>query len=179
MNGSTEVRPFAGRSEYERMVDYFLDADDGFLQGMGVDRSKLPARDEWIASALRDHDRPNDEKERVYLAWVYGGEIIGHSSINNIKVGQAAFIHLHLWFRSHRQAGLGTKFFDLSAVRFARDFSLKRIYCEPYAHNPGPNHVLLKCGFRFVKRYRTVPGPLNFEQEVNQYVRHFDTLTIG
>jgi hypothetical protein len=25
-------------------------------------------------------------------------------------------------------------------------------------------------GFRFIKRYRTIPGAINFEQDVNQYV---------
>jgi RimJ/RimL family protein N-acetyltransferase len=171
MNGSVEVRPFAGRPEYEQMVDYFLDADDEFLQRMGVARSKLPSREDWVTSALRDHDRPNHEKERAYLAWVLDGVAVGHSSINKIHVGDDAFIHLHLWSRSHRQAGLGTRFFQLSVGQFARDFSLERLYCEPYAENPGPNRVLLKSGFCLVKRYRTIPGPMNFEQDVNQYVR--------
>jgi RimJ/RimL family protein N-acetyltransferase len=173
MDSSLEVRPFAGRQEYEQMVDYFLDADDKFLQGMGVDRSRLPPREDWISSALRDHDRPNCEKERAYVAWSLDGVAIGHSSINRIQMGREAFIHLHLWSRVHRRAGLGIRFFQLSVGQFARDFSLERLYCEPSAENPGPNRVLLKSEFRFLKRYRTVPGTINFEQDVNQYVRHF------
>lgn len=155
------------------MVDYFLDADDAFLQAMGVARSRLPSREEWISSALRDHDRPKHEKERAYLAWIYDGLAVGHSSINKIVVGDAAFIHMHLWGPGHRHAGLGKRFFELSAAQFARDFSLGRLYCEPYAENPGPNRVLIKSQFRFIKRYRTVPGPINFEQDVNQYVCDF------
>ena len=30
-----------------------------------------------------------------------------------------------------------------------------------------PNRVLEKAGFEFVKTDRTVPGPINFEQDVN------------
>lgn len=179
MSVTIEVRPFAGRSEYVQMVDYFLDADDAFLRGMGVERSRLPAREEWISSVLRDHDRPNDEKERAYLAWVHGGVAIGHSSINRIEVGRSAFIHLHLWVPDLRRAGLGAGLFELSASRFAEDFSLKRLYCEPFADNPAPNRVLSKCGFRFVKRYRTVPGPLSLEQDVNQWVREFSRSVEG
>jgi RimJ/RimL family protein N-acetyltransferase len=175
MHTLIEVRPFAGRLEVEQMVDYFLDADDAFLKGMGVDRSKLPLRNDWIASALRDDARPNHEKERAYLAWVYDGVAIGHSSINKIQVGEEAFIHLHLWSARRRRAGLGTAFFRLSAERFARDFSLRRLYCEPFAENPAPNRILPRAGFRFVKRHRTIPGPLNYEQEVNQYMREFST----
>lgn len=173
MTGALDIRPFAGRPEYERMVDYFLEAEDDFLHGMGVDRSRLPAREDWIGAALQDHRRPNHEKERAYLAWVQDGVAIGHSSINRIRVGEEAFIHLHLWRGERRRGGLGTAFFQRCAARFVEDFGLTRLYCEPFADNPGPNHVLHKAGFRLVKRYRTVPGPINFEQDVNQYVRYF------
>jgi RimJ/RimL family protein N-acetyltransferase len=166
----TQVRPFAGRGDYERMVDYFLDADDAFLRGMGVDRNKLPRRDAWVDSAMRDQARPEGERDRSYLAWVYDGTVVGHSSINRIKIGEEAFIHLHLWVSGLRKAGLGTRFFEASASEFMRRFRLKRLYCEPYADNPAPNRVVMKLGFRFVKRYRTIPGPLNFEQDVNLYV---------
>lgn len=176
MDARLDVRPFRDRSEYALMVGYFVDAPDEFLRGMGVDQAKLPSRDDWIASAMKDHDRPGHAKERAYLAWLYDGQPVGHSSINRITVGEEALIHLHLWQPSLRAAGLGTRFFQLCAERFARDFRLQRLWSEPYAENPAPNRVLPKAGFRFVRRYRTVPGPINFEQDVNQYVREFAPL---
>ena len=172
-----EVIPFDNRCDYERMVDYFLNADEKFLEGMGVDSNKLPEREVWIESSLRDHEKPGGEKERSYLKWIYDGEIVGHSSINRIKIGEQALIHLHLWVRDLRAAGLGTKFFWASVVKFIRMYRLKRLYCEPYAMNVAPNRVLKKCGFRFIKKYKTVPGPINFEQEVNQYM--FDSSSLG
>lgn len=129
--------------------------------------------------ALRAHDHPNAEKERGYLAWACDGIPIGHASINKIRFGEEAFIHLHLWSAPRRRAGLGTILFQLSAERFARDFELRRLYCEPYVENPGPNRVLPRAGFRFVKRYRTVPGPLNYEQDVDQYIRDFPPSAAG
>lgn len=169
-SNQVHVRPFAERRDYEGMIDYFLSVGDAPLVRMGVDPKKLPPRQAWLESALRDHERLNEEKERSYLAWVYKGVPVGHSSINKIKAGEQAFIHLHLWVDTLRNAGLGTQFFKASAAEFMRAFRLKRLYCEPYAENTGPNRVLLKSGFRFIKRYRTVPGAINFEQEVNQYV---------
>jgi len=165
-----QIRPFADRRDCERMVDYFLNADEAFLEGMGVDPRKLPERQQWIESALLDVERVAHEKDRHYLAWVYDGVPVGHSSINKIKVGEEAFIHLHLWVTGLRKAGLGTEFFAASAAEFMREFELRRLYCEPYAENPAPNRVVQKAGFRFVKRYRTTPGPINFEQDVNRYV---------
>src|ERR1041385_7108208 len=140
--GLVQVRPFAERDEYERMIDYFLTADDAALAAMGVDRSRFPSREEWLAAVVLDHARPREQKERGYLAWVYDGVVIGHSSINKIRFGEDAFIHLHLWERVRRRGGLGTVFFRLSAESFSRDFKLRRLYCEPYADNPAPNHVL-------------------------------------
>ena len=165
-----QVRPFVDRRDYARMVDYFLNADAAFLEGMGVDPARLPNRDEWVRSAMLDHARADGDKDRFYLAWECDGVLVGHSSINRIEVGEEASIHLHLWDSGLRKAGLGTRFFEASAAEFMRLFRLKRLYCEPYAENPAPNRVVKKLGFRFVKRYRTIPGPLNFEQDVNQYV---------
>lgn len=174
MGGITDPRarigPFAERHDYERMIDYFLTADEAFLMGMGVDPKKLPQREAWLESLLLDHERGDGEKERSYLAWVYDGAPVGHSSINQIKLGEEAFIHLHLWVSGLRKKGLGTQFFAASAAEFMRVFRLKRLYSEPYAENVAPNRVLLKSGFRFIKRYRTVPGHINFEQDVNRYV---------
>jgi RimJ/RimL family protein N-acetyltransferase len=165
-----QIRPFAERRDHDRKIDYFLTADDALLQGMGVDRRKLPQREAWLESALLGHERMDTEKKRSYLAWLYMGTPVGHSSINKINVGEEAFIHLHLWDGGLRKTGLGTQYFRASAAEFMRVFGLKRLYCEPYAENPGPNRVVLKCGLRFIKRHRTVPGAINFEQVVNQYL---------
>ena len=35
-----EVRPFSSVSDYEAMIDYFLGADDAFLERMGVARDR-------------------------------------------------------------------------------------------------------------------------------------------
>ncbi len=165
-----QIRPFADRRDYERMVDYFLNADDAFLQGMGVDRKKLLSREAWLESLMLDHQRRDPERDRSYLAWLYDDVPVGHSNINKINFGNHAFIHLHLWTRGLRKSGLGTQYFRASAAEFMRRFRLKRLYCEPFADNPAPNRVLAKSGFRFVKKYRTIPGVINFEQDVNQYV---------
>jgi len=165
-----QVRPFATRAEYERMVDYFLGADHAFLRAMGIDPALLPQRAAWLESALRDHARADAEKERAYLAWIHDGQVVGHSSVSKIAVGQHAYIHLHLWDARLRRSGLGRTFFVASAAEFMRALRLERLYCEPCADNPAPNRVLPLCGFRFVKRYRTTPGNINFEQDVNLYV---------
>src|SRR3984893_17672901 len=113
-----EVRPLSSREEYELMLDYFYEADDRFLRGMGVDRLKLPQRDQWLDSLLVDHEKPDKESDRFYLVWIFRGQRVGHSSINKIIHGTEAFIHLHLWNSQSRRAGLGTEFVRRSANFF-------------------------------------------------------------
>jgi ribosomal-protein-alanine N-acetyltransferase len=152
-----EVRPFSSREEYELMLDYFYKADQPFLHGMGVDCLKLPQRDKWLDALLVDHEKPDKERDRFYLVWTFRGQRVGHSSINKIVHGTEAFIHLHLWNSQLRRAGLGTEFKRRSAKFYFERFNLKKLVCEPWAENPAPKRVLEKLGFRFVKRYRTVP----------------------
>jgi RimJ/RimL family protein N-acetyltransferase len=164
-----EVRPFASREDYELMLDYFYNADDRFLNGMGVDRMKLPERARWVEALLIDHEKPDNERDRFYLVWIFRGCRVGHSSINKIVPGTEAFIHLHLWNSQLRRGGLGTEFVRRSASFYFERFNLKKLVCEPYAENPAPNRVLEKLGFAFVRRYWTIPGVLTFEQDVNRY----------
>ena len=163
------VRPFSSSHDYERMLDYFLTADDAFLMGMGVDPRLLPDKETWLKRLLPDLERDHQEQQAYFLVWIYNGESIGHSNINKIKFGEEAYLHLHIWRPDFRRAGLGAEFVKQSAQIFIKTFRLKRLLCEPWAGNPAPNRVLLKAGFRFIRSYRTVPGLIQPEQEVNMY----------
>ena len=165
-----DIKPFSCKADYERMIDYFLQADQKFLISMGVDPGKLPTRKDWLDRLLPDLERTDCEKQTYFLSWLYNGVAIGHSNVNKIKYGEEAYIHLHIWAPEHRKVGIGTEFLRKSANAFIRKFALKSLCCEPYAENPAANRVLSKVGFRFIRRYRTVPGLINFDQEVNQYV---------
>ena len=164
-----QARPFSAPGEYQGMIDYFVDADDSFLRGMGVERALVPTKQDWLRAVLADHERPDDKKDRLYVGWFYRGSQIGHSSVNRIKVGEEAFFHLHLWRPDLRMAGAGTYLCRESIKIYFDRLRLKRLWCEPYAENPAPNRTLPKLGFDFVKRYHTVPGTINFEQDVNLY----------
>jgi [ribosomal protein S5]-alanine N-acetyltransferase len=163
------VRPFREQNEFERMVDYFLTADDALLFAMRIDRAKLPDRQAWLERILADQKNPDEKKARFYLAWLYSDRHVGHCSINDIKIGEDAIIHLHLYEPGLRKSGIGTEFFKRSLVFYFERFNFKKIICEPFCDNPAPNKLLIKQGFEFVKRYKTIPTPISFEQEVNRY----------
>jgi len=163
------VTPFVSEADFLGMVEYFLTANEAFLRGMGVDPTKLPRREAWLERLLPDLRRPDRDKQTFYLGWDCDGVRVGHCNVNPLLHGQHACVHLHLWDAQARRAGLGTELLRRSIRVFFQRFDLRSLYCEPYAENPAPNRVLIKAGFRFLKRYRTTPGLINFEQEVNRY----------
>ena len=169
-----QVTPFSSAADYERVLDYFLGADEPFLRAMGVDPKKLPQRAAWLERLLPDLTRPDEQKHTFYLGWDYQGTRVGHCNLNPLVYGDHAYVHLHLWDPGARRAGLGTELLRRSIEVFLRRFALRRLYCEPYAENPAPNRILVKAGFRFIRRYRTIPGLINSEQDVNRYVLETD-----
>jgi RimJ/RimL family protein N-acetyltransferase len=156
-------------SDITRIVEYWLTADTTFLLGMGVDPSKVPLKTDWENIIREQFIVPSTAKKVYFVIWLLNDIPVGHSNINKIVFGEDASMHLHLWNTQIRRHGMGITFVRLSLSYFFNTFRLKKIYCEPYALNPAPNRLLAKAGFTFIKKYTTIPGWLNFEQEVNQW----------
>jgi len=112
---------------------------------------------------------PLAERRSFALIWRLNGEAIGHCNLNPFAFGESGHMHLHLWQSAHRQRGLGLALVQKSLPIFFNLLQLQQIYCEPYALNPAPNALLAKTGFSYIKTYRTIPGSINFEQEVKQW----------
>ncbi len=112
---------------------------------------------------------PLTEKEFYYILWLFDNQPIGHSNINQIKFGNTATMHLHLWDSATRKKGLGIQFLRMTVPYYFKKFNLKKLICEPYSKNVAPNKVLKKLGFEWVRTYDTTPGQINFHQTVNRY----------
>lgn len=151
------------------IADYWLKSDDVFLTGMGVDLNKLPTRNGLKKMLTEQIDTLLINKQSYALIWELNGKQIGHSNVNNIKHGEEATMHLHLWKLTNRKKGLGTELVKKSIPFYFEKLKIKVLFCEPYALNSAPNRTLKKIGFEFVKQYKTIPGSLNFEQKVNRW----------
>jgi len=156
--------------DIDLITDYWLGANPAFLEGMGVDRSKMPSREQWQEMLMAQLGQAYPEKQSYCTIWELDGVAVGHCNVNKIVFGEEAYMHLHMWQPSAREKGLGTAFVQLSLPYFFRNLALQRIYCEPYALNPAPNKTLEKLGFQLLKSVVTTPGWLNFEQAVHVWV---------
>jgi RimJ/RimL family protein N-acetyltransferase len=160
--------------DIKSIVDYFLNSSDEFLLGLGVDKAKLPGRDEWLKMLSAGINKKIHDREFYFIIWLLNNEPAGHSNINKIIYGEEAYMHLHLWQSGSREKGLGSKFLKLCIPQYFEKFKLKNLFCEPYAENTAPNKTLEKLGFEFIKQYETIPGWINFRQPVNRWLMSFD-----
>jgi len=136
---------------------------------MGADPDKLPNYHSWHESLSKEVYLKASEQGYFYTIWMLGDQPVGHCNVNYIEYGLKANMHLHLWQNDTRRSGLGTSFVAMSVPLFFERFKLEFLICEPYTHNPAANKTLPKAGFSFVKKYKTTPGPINFQQDVCQF----------
>ncbi len=151
------------------IVQYWLYNEEEHLVKMGVDLNKLPEENKLRKMLSQQVALPYSEKKSLCMIWLLDGQAIGHCNVNQIIFGQSAFMHLHLWSAPNRKKGMGSQLVQLSIPYFFKYLELKELFCEPYALNPAPNKTLAKLGFQFIKKHVTIPGSLNFEQEVNRW----------
>ncbi len=157
------------QEDIKLIADYWLESDPDYLIGMGVDLDKLPSRAAFTNMLIEQINATPENKVTYALIWSINNEPIGHSNVNKITFGKEAFMHLHLWTTKHRQQGMGTAFVKLSLPYYFNTLQLENLFCEPFANNPAPSKTLKKVGFEFEKKYSTIPGTLNNEQEVNRW----------
>lgn len=156
-------------TDVDLIADYWLKSDSDFLIGMGVDLDKLPTRKKLSHMLINQINTSVTDKVSYALIWELDGKQIGHSNVNGIEYGKQATMHLHLWQQDNRKKGIGTELVKQSLPFYFDKLKIKRLICEPFAFNHAPNKTLEKVGFEFIKTYKTIPGSLNFEQEVNRW----------
>ena len=157
-----------GVEDIEALCNYWLDSSDEHLVAMGVDLQLLPSRDQLEGMLLNQINTPYDQKSSFALIAHQNDRRLGHCNLSNIQDGEA-YLHLHLWDADQRGKGHGTEMVRQSIPIFFDRIPIDTIWCMPYALNPAPARTLEKLGFEFLQRFTTVPGGINFEQEVNQY----------
>lgn len=156
------------------LLNYWFTASDDYLHGLGVDISRMPAKDDFRRMLELQLSVPYEQKKAYALIWLLDNVPVGHSNLNPITFGEHAWMHLHLWSSADHGKGMATQLIRLSLPYYFEKFQLKEIYCEPKALNPAPHRVLEKTGFVFEKEYVTVPGSINFEQPVKRWVLTVD-----
>lgn len=155
-------------------IDYFHSASDDFLEMLGVDRARLPSRDEWHREFEADYGLPAAERKHFGLMWLIDAQIVGFGTLDKIRFGEEARMHLHVIEPLERKRGLGMQFVQQSVPVFFETFRLTRLYCEPNALNVAPNRTLQAAGFRYESSHFGTPGPINFPQVTTRWMQQVE-----
>lgn len=155
--------------DIDLLTAYWMDSTPEYLKSMGVDLSAMPSREEFREMIQHQLSLPLEQRKSYALCWCADNVPVGHSNLTDIKFGQEAKMHLHIWDAKHRYKGMGSSFLRKSIPFYFKNLKLKNLYCEPFANNPTPHATLRKLGFKKIDEYRTVPGSINFEQEVKRW----------
>jgi RimJ/RimL family protein N-acetyltransferase len=166
---SVIVREMAD-SEFDIVIDYFHKSTPEFLEILGVDPTRLPPPDSWRERFQRELSRPIQQRSALIVIWLSDDKPLGFSSCDKITFGEQANMHLHVVDPARRNQGFGVECLRRSADIYFERLNLKRLFCEPYAFNVAPNRTLQRAGFKYLKTYMTVPGPLNFHQAVTRWL---------
>lgn len=154
----------------ELIVEYWYSLTDLELLKFGADKTKFLKPKYWEQKLKHEIDENLEQKQFYYVLWFLDNVPIGHSNIDQIKFGETAFMHLHLWKSDFRQRNLGFQFLQKSIPLYFKIFDLKKLCCEPKSDNKAPNRVLEKLGFYFIKQSEKTPNWITFNQEVNEYI---------
>ncbi|CCD99757.1 GNAT family protein [Bradyrhizobium sp. STM 3809] len=152
------------------VIDYFYSSSIEQLDLMGIDPTRLPTRPVWSSLFKSLYETPITERAALLVTWRLDGRPIGFSSCDRIVFGNRAHMHLHITDPELRGRGLGTECVRRSIDLYFQRLQLKQLFCEPNAYNVAPNRALQKAGFRYLKTYKTVPGPMNYHQAVTRWM---------
>ena len=163
------VRPMQ-LPEVGLVIDYFHQSSAEHLEMLGVDPTRLPAASTWRKLYDAEFAVPPEQRRSFMLLWESDGRPFGFSTVDKIRFGEEAYMHLHVLLPGDRAAGRGSAAVRQSVDIYFEVLKLKRLFCEPNAFNVAPNRTLQRAGFKYVKTHMTVPGPLNFHQAVTRWV---------
>ena len=163
------VREMAA-AETGLIVDYFLNSTPEHLEMLGVDPTRFPPAAGWRERMRNECAVPIEQRSVLLVIWLSDDRPIGFSTVDKIRLGEQANMHLHVVDPDRRHQGVGAECVRRSVELYFERLKLKRLFCEPYAFNVAPNRTLQKAGFKYLKTHMTVPGPLNFHQAVTRWV---------
>lgn len=136
------IRNFSA-SDIGPWLDYWYSAPVPYLESIGVDVSRLPARSVF-ESFLKAHIAENATRKKSQLQAVtveWALRAIGAHTITDVRPGESGVLHAHYWNEGDRGRGLGTCSYLLASSLFMARFGLKEILFKTPKSNIPANRI--------------------------------------
>jgi RimJ/RimL family protein N-acetyltransferase len=158
--------------DVDQLMKYWYDSPQTYIESLGVDREKMSARSEF-SERLKSKIKQNlaERESRLhYLAIKLGHETIGAHSLSNLKFGESASFHAHIFEERFRGIGVGKTSYPKALKIFFQRFHLKSIEFMTPTKNRAPNKLKESLGIPLVGTVVLNNHPLQNGVEANQYV---------
>ena len=135
-------------SDVPNITDYWFRSPPGFIEAMGVDRSKFPSEHDFIASLESKicSSRSAPQPTAGVLAIVRDEDLVGFHTLNPIEKGDHGVFHAHIIRSKFRGQGICMTSYPLACHKFIHRFDLKRILFKTPIQNIGAIRVKEKLG---------------------------------
>lgn len=142
--GTISIQPMTTDMFYSYFKEYENDPDL-FLEGQ--EYRPYEYSDEKVAKYIQ---RQKD-LDRVILAIMCDGEIVGEIIIKNIEKGKCATMGLALKNASYKDKGIGTEAEKLAVQYVFNELDIPILYADTIKTNTRSKHVLEKVGFTLIR----------------------------
>jgi RimJ/RimL family protein N-acetyltransferase len=153
--------------DIDPIVGYWHDSDPAYLDGLGIDRSKLISRE---ASRERFLTFLDDSEQRARAAFVVtlAGCLVAYTSINFWSPREGA-VHVHVLDETLRHRGVSSLLFVRALELYFRKFQLTRLVLQTSPSNDAINGLLRKFGLEPRRTFLDQPDGLGRPGEFYVY----------
>lgn len=134
------------------ILSYWYDSSPDFLEGMGVDFSKLPSREEFQATLeqkFKSGLSPDGQKLNVLIVCA-DENAVGFHTLSPFTEGESGVFHAHIWDKSMRGKGIAVESYPLACRAFIEKFRLKKVLFKTPIQNKGALRIKAKLGLEEV-----------------------------
>jgi|GEM_PF-1411144 len=139
-----------GADDLDAYIDYWHDPGNTALDALGVDCAKVYPADkmrEMMAIGI-DKNAKRVRSEASVLAIVFRGRTVGVHELTELRAGESAIMHAHIWSKGLRGHGIGAVSYVKAMQCYFDRFSLKHIRFETPKANQAALRIKEKLGLR-------------------------------
>jgi RimJ/RimL family protein N-acetyltransferase len=154
--------------DLDTLVSYWHDNDLAYLKSLGVDVSKLAAREvtrSRFLSSLPDAPRP---RERATFVVTADDELVAYTNLN-FKSLDEAYVHVHTLARNSLAKALAYALFPQMVTIFFASYPITRLLMQTSPENQNINRLLTRFGLTPERVYIEKPDGMARPGEFNVY----------
>ena len=154
--------------DVETLVSYWHDSDPAYLASLGVDLSKLAAREVTRSRFLASRPDAPEPRERATFVVTADGQLVAYTNLN-FKTLDEVYVHVHTLARNSLAKALAYALFPQMIKIFFERFPITRLTMQTSPQNRNINRFLGSFGLTPERLHLDQPDGMARPGEFNVY----------